>query len=84
MNIIKSLERLFSLFANFANFNVSKEEIIINCMLKDVHLHAGLGDRSGSFCNKMPESANALIKQASKFKRERNDQILRGGECFDA
>ena len=42
--------------------------MIANSMLKDVRRHAGLGDPPNAYNNNVPESANALIKHAVKFK----------------
>ena len=42
--------------------------MISNSMLKDVRRHAGLGDPPNAYYNNIPESANAMIKHAVKFK----------------
>ena len=43
-------------------------DMIANSMLKDDRRHAGLGDPPNAYYNNVPESANAMIKHAVKFK----------------
>ena len=42
--------------------------MLVQCMLKVVRRHAGLGDPPAPFYNNVPESANAMIKRAVSFK----------------
>ena len=42
--------------------------MLVQCMLKEVRRHAGLGDPPAPFYNNVPESANAMIKRAVSFK----------------
>ena len=52
-----------------------QEEILVQCMLKEVCRHAGSGDPPLPLYNNVPESANAMIKHAVSFKENEMNQF---------
>ena len=56
-------------FNAFVSFYDTQAEMMVDSMLKDVRVNAGLGNPPVPFYTNVPESANALIKRAVQFER---------------
>ena len=49
--------------------------MLVQCMLKEVRRHAGLGDPPAPFYNNVPESANAMIKRCSNLLLRQKEDV---------